>query len=446
MASDPLLHVKDTYYFDVPRRFWRTGYESPKDFADNVGEWTIRNDADYQDWETDRFLEKLKGVVSDEKSLDHAKEAWLEWQHESPKLRHGRPFDQYVQDAVADLKVVAGAWAKNQEEPRTDEAQAYLSEHPNDQLQWMLNVGSNDQKQQWTEIRREMDSREVLDEYLESPRGQWSQSKIDDHNGHLSGKIFIPQPFATLKNAYEAKSGFAISRFMVIEVVVAILLFVVFRWLAGKIKTGEAPKGKSWNFLESFLTFIKTDIVEKGIDPHDSPKFLPLFWTIFMFILGCNLMGMLPWVGSPTASLAVTAGLALIIFIVGTVVGVKQFGVLGYLKNLCPELGLPTYLAVVIVPMVWAIEFLSLFIKHAILAIRLLANMIAGHLVLLGIMGLAFGVHAATMHTGSWTALSVVVILGTTVLSIMELFVAFLQAYVFTLLASLFVGAASSHH
>jgi F-type H+-transporting ATPase subunit a len=131
---------------------------------------------------------------------------------------------------------------------------------------------------------------------------------------------------------------------------------------------------------------------------------------------------------------------------VGAFLGIKKFGLVGFLKNLCPDLGLPMYLAVVIVPMVWLIEFASLFIKHSILAIRLLANMVAGHLVLLGIMGLAFGVGAVSMNAGSWTALSVVAILGATVLSFMEVFVAFLQAYVFTLLAALFVGAATHGH
>jgi F-type H+-transporting ATPase subunit a len=233
---------------------------------------------------------------------------------------------------------------------------------------------------------------------------------------------------------------------MVIEVGVAIILFLLFTWLAKKIVGGGAPKGKAWNFFESFLTFIKTDIVEKGIEPPESKKFMPLFWTLFLFILGCNLAGMIPWVGSPTAALALTAVLALVVFLVGAFVGIKKFGVVGYLKNLCPHLGLPTYLAIFIVPMVWFIEFASLFIKHTILAIRLLANMVAGHLVLLGIMGLAFGTHAASMHVGSWSALSVIAILGTTVLSFMELFVAFLQAYVFTLLAALFIGSATHHH
>lgn len=444
MASDPVLHIKDSYYFDVPKTFWRADHESPVALADNIGEWTVRNDSDYQQWEADKIIERLQDVVADKHALEHSKEAWINWQH-ADAMRHGRPYDQYVDDAVANLQAKAAVWAKNKD--TTDPAQTYLSENPDPQLQWMLTLHDNDdQAKQWQAIRRDMDSREVLDEYIASPRGQWSDAKIDDINGHLSGKVFIPQPFATLKNAYEPQSGFAISRYMIIEVAVAVILLLVFRWLAGKIKDGDAPKGKVWNLLESFLTFIKTDIVEKGIDPHDSPKFMPLFWTMFMFILGCNLMGMLPWVGSPTASLAVTAVLALVIFGVGTAVGVKQFGVVGYLKNLCPDLGLPLYMAVFIVPMVWFIEFASLFIKHAILAVRLLANMAAGHMVLLGIMTLAFGAHAMTMHAGAWTGLSVIVLLGTTLLSFMELFVAFLQAYVFTLLAALFVGAASSHH
>ncbi|MFO0942020.1 MAG: F0F1 ATP synthase subunit A [Pirellulales bacterium] len=178
-----------------------------------------------------------------------------------------------------------------------------------------------------------------------------------------------------------------------------------------------------------------------------SEKYVPLFWTMFMFILGCNLMGMLPWIGSPTASIAVTGILAFVIFVVGTVAGVKQFGAVGFLKNFCPELGLPWYMAIVIVPMVWIIEFASLFIKHTILAIRLLANMAAGHLVLLGILGLAFGVEAAQMQSSTgWSAIAVISIFGTTILSIMELGVAFLQAYVFTLLAALFIGSATEHH
>lgn len=445
MASDPILHIKDSYYFDVPRRLYRASYDSPEQIAEQVGPWAVRNDADYQSWEADRFIEGI-GEIMDGADLGHAKEAWLHWQH-ADERRHGRPFDQYVEDAVAALRVRAGEWADRQEVKPRDPAQDYLAAKPDAQLDWMVKLLSNDANlARWKGLRESMDSREVLDEYLSSPRGDWSQAKLRDYNHHLSGKIFIPQPFATLKNAYEAQSGFAISRYMLIEVAVALIMLALFAWLARRIGNGAAPKGRFTNLLESFLTFIKTDVVEKGIDPHDSPRFMPLFWTVFLFILGCNLMGMLPWVGAPTAAFALTAVMALLIFVVGTYLGVRKFGVIGYLKNLVPDLGLPIYLAIFIVPMVWVIEFASLFIKHVILAVRLLLNMAAGHLVLLGIMGLAFSTHAATMHVGSWTALSVVALLGTTILSFLELFVAFLQAYVFTLLASLFVGSATHHH
>ncbi len=446
MASDPILHIKDSYYFDVPRKLYRVSYDSPEQIANQVGPWAVRNDADYQSWEADRFIDELGRITADKDAIADAKQAWLNWQHADPH-RHGRPFDQYVEDALADLRVTATKWAKKIEPKPRDPAQDYLSQNPNAQLDWMIKLNSHpEQAAQWAKVRREMDDREVLDEYMSSPRGQWLAPKLSEYNHHLSGKVFIPQPFGTLRNAYERQSGFALSRYMIIELIVALIIFLLFTWLAGRIKNGAAPKGKTWNLLESFLTFIKTDIVEKGIDPHDSPKFMPLFWTMFLFILGCNLMGMLPWVGSPTAAIALTAVLALIVFLVGTVLGIKKFGVAGYLKSLCPELGLPMYLAVVVVPLVWLIEFASLFIKHGILAIRLLANMVAGHLVILGIMALAFGAHAANMHVGSWTALSLIAVFGTVVISVMELFVAFLQAYVFTLLAALFIGSATHGH
>jgi F-type H+-transporting ATPase subunit a len=95
---------------------------------------------------------------------------------------------------------------------------------------------------------------------------------------------------------------------------------------------------------------------------------------------------------------------------------------------------------------VWVIEALSLFIKHGVLAVRLLANMVAGHLVLLGFMGIAFGAHAVTMSTGSWGMAAVISVVASTLLSFLELFVACLQAYIFTFLASLFISTSTHHH
>ena len=179
---------------------------------------------------------------------------------------------------------------------------------------------------------------------------------------------------------------------------------------------------------------------------HDADKFMPLLWTFFFFILGCNLMGMIPWVGSPTAAFGTTFALAAIVFVVGVVMGLKTFGPVGFLKNICPELGLPWYLSFWIVPMLWVIEFASLLIKHLVLSVRLLMNMGAGHLVLLGILGIGISVPSAMMSTPAWGAVATISVLGTTALSVLELLVAFLQAYLFTFLAAMFIGSSMHHH
>ena len=105
-------------------------------------------------------------------------------------------------------------------------------------------------------------------------------------------------------------------------------------------------------------------------------------------------------------------------------------------------MGLPLVLAIFIVPMLFAIEVLGLFIKHLVLGIRLLANMVAGHLVLLAIMGLAVAAAAST----NWHLTATISVVGSALFSLLELFVAFLQAYVFTFLSALFIGAAVHHH
>lgn len=446
MASD-ILHIKDGYYFDVPKSLYQVNYRSAGDFRDSVGAWFVRNDDDYQEWEAGHIVDGLitrVGVApSDTEDLISQ---WHKWQHADEK-RHGRPLDRYINDRIANIEAKANTWAKNGAPGARDKVQAYIADHPKEPHAWMMQLVTDPAKSsEWGRLQRDMNAPKVVDDYVASDRGRWSGEKVHAYNQHLAGKIFIPQPFGTIRNAYERESGFAISKFMIIEVVVAILLLVAFAWLGSKVAKGGAPRGKAWNLLESFLTFIRNDVVMPGMGEHDTDRFLPFFWTIFMFILGCNLMGMLPWVGAPSAALGMTAALALIVFALGVFLGIRTFGLVGYLKNLMPSLGLPIYLAVIIVPMVWVIEFASLFIKHGILAIRLLANMVAGHMVLLGILGLAVGVEAARMGMFQWSLVAVVSILATTALSFMELFVAFLQAYVFTLLAAMFIGGSIHHH
>jgi len=324
---------------------------------------------------------------------------------------------------------------------------------------------------------------------------------IGDFNKALDGKILIPQPVATLKNLYEKESGFAISKYMLLELLAAAIVCWLFIRLANRIAREGLPKGRAVNLLESMLLFVRDQIVrpvigehhhdEHGHDEsheghheghalhshgvlngdeaghefahsehklaavpdhaahvvpkvgHGADRLLPLFWTMFFFILMCNLLGMIPWLGAPTSELGVTFGLACVTFAATLSLGMMTFGPLKWWWYQVPKMDLPWY--------VWplklgilVIELLGLVIKHLILSVRLLANMVAGHLVLLGIMALIVG--AATTSTGMWAGVTTASVIGSTLFSCLELFVAFLQAYVFTLLSTLFIGAAMHRH
>ena len=129
----------------------------------------------------------------------------------------------------------------------------------------------------------------------------------------------------------------------------------------------------------------------------------------------------------------------------GTVLiaGMRKFGLIGFFTNQVPSMDLPLYLSPLKV-LIFVIEIAGLLIKHLILSVRLLANMVAGHLVLLGIMGLI--VSSASATTSMWATVTTISVLSAVLFSILELFVAFLQAYIFTFLSALFIGASVHHH
>lgn len=299
---------------------------------------------------------------------------------------------------------------------------------------------------------------------------------IDDVNNELAGKIVIPQPFGTLKSFYAKESGFAISKFMVLELIIAALIVLIFARLAPKIASGAKPKGYLWNAFEATLLFVRDGIARPAIDSHDEhdhshhaphdqsqeeygvghiqgavhghdgDKYLPILWTMFFFVLFCNLFGMLPWLGAPTGAFGVTLALACCTFATTLIAGSIKFGPIGFWKNQVPSMDLPTPIAIFLKPMIFAIEVLGLFIKHAVLSIRLLANMVAGHLVLLSILGLIVVVAEANSSGAIYGTVSIASVVGSTLLSCLELFVCFLQAYVFTFLSALFIGAATHQH
>jgi F-type H+-transporting ATPase subunit a len=310
---------------------------------------------------------------------------------------------------------------------------------------------------------------------------------VGEFNRAMDGKILIPQPFGTLDSLYEKKSGFCVSKYMLLELLLAGILLLVFTRLAKRLRSGEPARGAFANLFESMILFVRDQVARPAIDSHDhdhhddahagpghadggdhaghstpalagaggpalvvhreehdGDRFVPLLLTLFFFVLGCNLLGMVPWAGSPTASFSVTLALAGVTLLTVVVAGMLKFGFIGFFANQVPSMDLPLPLAILLKPMIFAIEMLGLCIKHLILAVRLLANMVAGHLVLLGIMGLISA--AATYSTGLWATVTGISVVSCTLFSILELFVAFLQAYIFTFLSALFIGAAVHQH
>ncbi len=244
----------------------------------------------------------------------------------------------------------------------------------------------------------------------------------------------IPQPLAAL--------GFHITKFMLIELIVALLMVAIFIPLARRIASGERPRGLLWNMFEAVLVFIRDEIARPAIGRHDAERFLPFLWTTFFFVLMVNLFGMLPWAGSATGSLSVTSALAAIVFGTVLISGMRKYGVVKFWIGQVPHMDLPLPLAIILKPMIFCIEVASLAIKHAILAVRLFANMFAGHLVLAVILGFI----VATAQMMVWYAVAPASLFGATALSMLELMVAFLQAYVFTFLSALFIGMAIHQH
>lgn len=306
-----------------------------------------------------------------------------------------------------------------------------------------------------------------LDDVPEFLRQAHPDASVEHFERAMAGKILIPQPpGTTLRNLHEKESGFAISKFMVMEVAVGILLAAVFIRLARQMKSGHVPRGRFWNLFESMLLFVRDDIARPAIDSHDhhddkhdgdhgshgkghhkvhhdGDRFVPLLWTMFFFVLFCNLFGLVPWAGSPTGGFAVTLGLAAVTFVTVLVSGTMKFGPIGFWLNQVPSMDLPWYMSWLKL-IIFVIEVGGLLIRHAILAVRLLANMVAGHVVLLGILGLAFTVEAA--RSPSWGITAPISIVASTLFSMLELFVAFLQAYIFTFLSALFIGSANHRH
>lgn len=235
--------------------------------------------------------------------------------------------------------------------------------------------------------------------------------------------------------------GLQITRFMVMEVIAAGLLCAILIPLARHVARNRVTRGPLLNAFEAMVLFIRDQVARPAIGGHGADAFLPFLWTLFFFILTCNLLGMIPGFSSATGDINVTAVLAILTLVVVLIAGMSAMGPFKFWIGLVPRMDVPFVLKIFLWPMMFLIEVAGLLIRHVVLAVRLFANMMAGHIVLAVILG--FIVQATGILTFLVTPASIA---GVVALSLLELFVAFLQAYIFTFLAALFIGSAAHPH
>lgn len=287
---------------------------------------------------------------------------------------------------------------------------------------------------------------------------------LDNHVWHLTDGLVIPLPvivyseekgldFFSSGNFFEhhqpveykgyklehdhiylADSGkavwdFSITKNVLMLFINAFLLIAVLLTVAKAYKKnkGGAPKGIQ-SFIEPVVLFVKDEIVKPNIGPKYE-KYLPYLLTLFFFILFGNLLGLLPGAANLTGNIAVTATLAVFTFLITNISGNKN-----YWMHILWTPGVPLPLRIIILP----VEIIGIFTKPFSLMIRLFAAVTAGHIVLLSLVCLTFIFNSWAVGVGS----SIFVLF----ISLIELLVAGIQAYVFTLFSSLYIGMAVEEH
>jgi F-type H+-transporting ATPase subunit a len=207
-------------------------------------------------------------------------------------------------------------------------------------------------------------------------------------------------------------------------------LMTAARSQARSAATGKPPKGFA-NAIEAMVLYIRNEVILPNVG-HHGEAFVPFLLTLFFFILFANLLGLIPYGATATSNISVTATLAIVSFLVIEIAGIRALG-FGYIKTIVywPH-DMPLAIKAPITLIMTPVELIGKITKPLALAIRLFANMIAGHVVVLALISIVF-------TFGSWLIMPAPV-LATTGIMMLELFVAFLQAFVFCLLVSVFIG------
>jgi F-type H+-transporting ATPase subunit a len=224
---------------------------------------------------------------------------------------------------------------------------------------------------------------------------------------------------------------------LIAAVIVALVFVLSARSVARSQAEGKPAKGFA-GAMEATALWIRQEVILPNVGPHGE-GYVPYLLTTFFFILACNLLGLLPWGATATGNIAVTGALAVLAFVVIEISGMRSLGLKGYLGTIfyLPP-GLPTFLKPIMLLVMTPIELIGKLAKPFALAVRLFANMTAGHALVLALIGLTFAFQ-------SYVVGGVASIMATLVM-MLELFVAFLQAFVFTLLTAVFIGLMRAEH
>ncbi len=257
----------------------------------------------------------------------------------------------------------------------------------------------------------------------------------------------INEPIEEVSNSFDSQfvwefgdTGIGLTQYTFWMIIIAVLVLVLL--LIGVRRVRVSPKGKFAGLIEWGYDAVCRNMGEGPIG-HGYKRFIPYLATLFFFILTCNFIGLIPGAKTPTGSLSVTWALSLISFIYFNYWGIRSKGGLHYLRSIAPS-GLP----VVMVPIIWFFEFFSLVIRLLTLAVRLYGNMFAGHMILgiFAVMTQVFILDAFQFGDFIVALPAIVWFIFLALMYVLECLVAFLQAYVFTILSAVYVGLAVNEH
>jgi F-type H+-transporting ATPase subunit a len=284
------------------------------------------------------------------------------------------------------------------------------------------------------------------------------------HDPLFSLSVASPGTDIPVLGIYNGQYDFYITNHLAMTLLTAVIVLLTFTYVAFRVRvSGQGldayrTKGRFGQLFETMLTFIREEVARPNLHGL-TDKYIPYIWTIFFFILFANVLGLLPlgyimylltgdlelthWGGTATGNLSLNVVLAMGSFIAILFIGIRETGAKAFFAHFNPVgwddpkmllIGIPLYF----------LEWMGLVIKCVVLAMRLFGTMMAGHLVIASFVLLIF--QAARVSAALGLGVEVMVILGGIALTMLELFIAFLQAFIFTFLTVLFISTAGTHH